>query len=290
MKNFFLLIILSFIFSCGHRQVILYEATSSPVKASIYVNGEKVCEETPCDFRLNADHIFVGLINSSDGFVCEGNATLDVIPAENTASVFHQQADVNSCLDRDKPVNRINFDLRKEGLVTPFVPNKRIQFGGLGAHLFSLRNEEFSEQNSRKTDFYFSYGKQIYTYPNFLFLGEVVFTKRTPINREGYRIGAIGHFHATEVSYLFLTTGFFYEIKMNKFSSDDILPFIGGGVLLNRKSLYALSRYIFVKRQDANFRVGTLGYDIFVSGGVLYHPRSSNWNTQSTLVGLRFYF
>ena len=290
--NFLLLIIPLLSLSCGHRQVVRYEATSYPETASIYADGKKVCEETPCQFQLNADHVFVGLRNTSDGVVCEGKVTLDVIPTKKTPMAYNQQVGMDSCLDREKELTNINFDLRVESKVSSVLATKAklIQFGSVGAHVSSWSYNNFPRESTRRTDFSLSYGKQIWAYPGFVLLGEIVASKRSPLETDGYRVGAFGHFHSTEVSFLFLTTGLVYQSRMNEFAVDGFHPFVGGGILLNQKSLYAFSRYLVASRNDGNFQIGSLGFDISIFGGVFRNSKLGDWDSQSTFLGFRFYF
>ena len=76
-----LLYILPILFcSCGTVQVLNYKVESGVIPATVEVDGLQVCEATPCEVSLTADRTFVGLAYSSDGYNCQGEHYISVLP------------------------------------------------------------------------------------------------------------------------------------------------------------------------------------------------------------------
>lgn len=111
---------------CATTRDVTFHATSSPVKASIDVDGVTVCESTPCQFYLRCAERWVGLMNSPTGRApTSGTYTVVAVPTEayKENNVYSSTRTIDPCrvLEGKQPELLFRLDLE------PVAPTQKIR-------------------------------------------------------------------------------------------------------------------------------------------------------------------
>ena len=284
--------------SCGTIQVLNYKVESGAIPATVEVDGLQVCDTTPCEVALTADRTFVGLAYSSDGYNCEGEHFISVLPKVTPFDPPYAKAErIQTCLSWDSP-RTVVFDLN----VQPTEPVtsgqflkkiNKIKYVGMGVQNNRWHSRENSANDSSASDFFISYGQEFFNVPGNLFLGELILGKQTPLSTTQFQIGALVHAHYTPLSMFHLSGGLFYKKIENEFASDGIFPYAGLGLLLNSKTIiefWSIFKLYFAKREDFTYQVGSLRYDFFLETGAYLHQKLRGWDAQNVNMGVRIYY
>lgn len=293
-----LLYILPILFcSCGTVQVLNYKVESGVIPATVEVDGLQVCEATPCEVALTADRTFVGLAYSSNGYKCQGEHHISVLPKVIPHDPPYAKAErIQTCLNWDAP-RTVVFDLNiqpPEPVTTGQFLKKinKIKYVAMGVQNSQWHSRENPANNSRASDFFISYGEEIFNAHGTLLLGELILGKKTPLSTTQFQVGGLMHGHYTPLSMFYLSGGLFYKKIENEFAPDGIFPYLGLGILLNSETIiefWNVFKIYFVKPEDFTYQVGSLKYDFFLETGVYLHGKLRDWDAQNVNMGVRIY-
>ena len=101
--------------ACATSNKILYEVTSNPPQAPIDVNGVSM-SETPTEISLQCSKVWVGVMNSPDGWGnSSGNYKVVAYPPKN-ASGQSQSKTVDPCQWKGDGKPKLFFDLNLESV------------------------------------------------------------------------------------------------------------------------------------------------------------------------------
>lgn len=298
MKNTFIYIFYLLIYGCGTVKVQNYNVESGAVLASVEVDGIPICETTPCDVPLTSDYKFVGLAYSPDGYECQGEHHISVFPKTSSVNPpYAKTVTVQTCLNTDTS-RTISFDLNikptEPAVSGQFLKKiKIIKYAALGVQNNRWHSKKNSENDSRASDFFISYGQEIFKSPGNLLLGELIFGKQTPLSTEQYQIGAAIHGYYTPLYMFYLSGGLFYKKIENEFASDGIFPYAGLGLLLNSVTVvefWNIFKGPFAKREDFTYQLGSIRYDFFLESGIYLHNKLNEWDSQNLNAGIRVYY
>lgn len=298
MKKVLLYILPLLVSSCGTVRILNYNVESGTIPATVEVDGIQVCETTPCEVALTVNCAFVGQAYSSDGYECQGEHYISVLPKVTPINPPYAIAKrIQTGLNWDSP-KTVVFDLNvppTEPVTTGQFIKKinEIKYVALGVQNNQWHSRENSANDSRATDFFISYGQEIFKAPGNLLLGELILGKQTPLSTTQFQIGALVHGHYTPLSMFYLSGGLFYKKFENEFATDGIFPYAGLGLLLNSKTVvefWSIFKIYFAKREDFTYQVGALKYDLFIETGAYLHSKIQEWDSQNVNMGIRIYY
>lgn len=298
MKNILPCVLVFFLSGCGTVQIQNYNIDSGTVPATVEVDGIQVCEATPCVVSLNSERQYIGLAYSSDGYECQGEHHVSVFPKTSLINPpYAKTVTVQTCLSANTS-RTISFDLNLKP-TEPIAPgqflkkNIIIKYVATGVQNNKWHSRKNSENDSSASDFFISYGQELFKASGNLLLGELFFGKQTPLSTQQFQFGAIVHGHYTPLSMFYLSGGLFYKKIENEFSSDGLFPYAGLGLLLNSVTViefWNIFKGPFVRRDDFTYQLGSLQYDFFLESGVYLHTKLNDWDSQNLNAGIRIYY
>lgn len=105
------LIIAMGLVGCATSRTVVYEVESAPAKALIEVDGNVLCDSTPCKLELECKRAFVGLANAPGGYQqTSDDYRVEAIPIERTGEQqYSSRKLINPCTSVDTKNPRLKF-------------------------------------------------------------------------------------------------------------------------------------------------------------------------------------
>lgn len=298
MKNLFHFIVIFLLNGCGTIQTLNYNVDSGTVPATVEVDGIQVCETTPCEILLTSEHKFVGLAYSSDGYKCQSKHHISVFPKASAIDPPYAKTTIMQTCSQSDSSKTITFDLNTKPTDTVIrgqflKKNKNIEYASVGVQNNQWHSRKNLKDDIKTSDFFISYGQEVFKAPGNLLIGELVLGKRTPFSSTQYQFGALVHGHYTPLTMFYLSSGLFYQKIENEFAADGIFPYAGLGLLLNNVTVvefWSIFKGPFVRSEDFTYQIGSIHYDFILESGIYLHNKFNDWDSQGLKAGLRVYY